>query len=76
MCSGIWLTMIMQIKILHNHFFIMFYKMVLKIYFHKHFWCNLVNDKNTKLSLILYFIDLKTCLCTAEIEIACLGELS
>lgn len=46
----------------------MLYKMVLKIYFHKHFWCNLVNDKNTKLSLILYFIDLKTCLCTADTE--------
>lgn len=76
MCNEIWLTMIMQIKILHNHFFIMFYKMVLKIYFHKHFRCNLVNDKNTKLSLILYFIDLKTCLCTAEIQTACLGELS
>lgn len=52
MCNEICLTMIMQIKILHNHFFIMFYKMVSKIYFHKHFWCNLVNDKNTKLSLI------------------------
>lgn len=46
----------------------MFYKMVFKIYFHKHFWCNLANDKNTKLSLTLYFIDLKTCLCTAHTE--------
>lgn len=66
MCNEIWLTVIMQTKILHNYFF-MFYKMVLKIYFHKYFWCNLVNNKNTKLSLYS-LLDFKTCLHTAEIE--------
>lgn len=57
-------------------FFRMFYKMFLMIYFHKHFRCNLINDKNTKLFLILYVIDFKTCLCTAETEIMCLGKPS
>lgn len=48
----------------------MFYKMALKIYFHKYFQCSLVDDKNTKLSFIIYGIDLKTCFCTVEIETA------
>lgn len=75
MYNKICFTMIMQIKILHNHFFL-FYKRVLKIYFHKHFRCNLGNDKNTKLSLVIYFVDSQTRLCTAEPGAACLGELS
>lgn len=54
----------------------MFYKMVLKIYFYKYFWCNLVNNKNIKLFFIFYFIDLKICFCIFEIEIVCLGEVS
>lgn len=59
--------MTMQIKILHNNF-CMFYKMALKIYFHKYFQCTLVDDKNTKLSFIIYAIDVKTCFCTVEID--------
>lgn len=55
MCNEIWWTMIMQIKILHNNFF-MFYKMVLNIYFHKYFQWSLVDDKNTMLSFIIYAI--------------------
>lgn len=46
----------------------MFYKMALKIDFHKYFQCSLVDDKNTKLSFIIYAINLKTCFCTAETE--------
>lgn len=31
----------------------------------------LVNNKNTKLFLVRYVIDFKTCICTAETEIVC-----
>lgn len=75
MCNEIWWTMIMQIKILHNIFFL-FYKMVLNIYFHKYFQWSLVDDKNTMLSFITYAVSLKTCFCTVEIETSLSGELS
>lgn len=51
---------ITQIKVLCNNSH-MFYKMALKTDFHKYFQCSLVDDKNTKLSFIIYAINLKTC---------------
>lgn len=75
MCNEIWWMIITQIKVLCNNSHV-FYKMALKTDFHKYFQCSLVDDKNTKLSFIIYAINLKTCFCTVETETTLFGEPS